>query len=262
MEGQHDVAPQLDAVQAAVRDVLGPITVGAYLYGSAVAGGLRPDSDLDLFTLVSRRSTRDEKRRLVDGLTPVSSPRLRPSGWRPVELTVVAQSDVRPWRFPPRFDFQYGEWLRAEFDRGDLHPWPDVNPDVAVLITMVRLCSRALVGPPAAEALDPVPHADLVRAMTADLDSLLGDLEDDTRNVLLTLARMWSTIVTGEIRSKDQAAEWALKRLPDEHRPVLELARDAYLGYSADDWAARLPAAREAAAVLAAAIRRAASDRA
>ena len=262
MERQHDVTPQLDAVQAVIREVIGPIIVGAYLYGSAVAGGLRPDSDLDLFVLVSRRLRPDEKRRMVDGLTPVSSRRLRPSGWRPVELTVVVEPEVRPWRYPPRFDFQYGEWLVAEFDRGDLQPWPDINPDVAVLITMVRLRSRALVGPPAAEALDPVPHADLVRAMTADLESLLGDLDDDTRNVLLTLARMWSTIVTGEIRSKDQAADWVLERMPDEHRPVLDLARDAYLGLSADDWAARLPAAREAAAVLAAAIRRAASDRA
>jgi streptomycin 3"-adenylyltransferase len=259
MEGQDDVAPQLDAVLSVVREVLGPITVGAYLYGSALSGGLRPDSDLDVFVLASRRLADDEKRRLVEGLMPLSWRRLRPEGWRPVELSVVVQSEVRPWRYPPRFDFQYGEWLRAEFERGDLAPWPDVNPDVAVLATMARLRSRTLLGVAAVEALDPVPPSDLARAMTDDLDGLLADLEDDTRNVLLTLARMWSTLATGEIRSKDEAADWTLQRLPDEHRSILALARDAYLGRVEDDWPPRMPAAREAAAALTAEIRRAAA---
>jgi hypothetical protein len=79
--------------------------------------------------------------------------------------------------------------------------------------------------------------------MLDELPSLLGDLEDDTRNVLLTLARMWSTLATGEIRSKDAAVDWALPLLPDAHRELLELARDAYLGTAADAWKERMPAA-------------------
>jgi streptomycin 3"-adenylyltransferase len=35
--------------------------------------------------------------------------------------------------------------------------------------------------------------------------------------------------VTGRLRSKNAAAEWALERLPPEHRPVLARARDGYL---------------------------------
>jgi streptomycin 3"-adenylyltransferase len=54
--------------------------------------------------------------------------------------------------------------------------------------------------------------------------------------VVLTLARIWTTVATGIIRSKDAAADWALARLPEEHRPVLAHARATYLGEEDDSW--------------------------
>jgi streptomycin 3"-adenylyltransferase len=63
----------------------------------------------------------------------------------------------------------------------------------------------------------------------AGIPGLLSDLLDDTRNVLLTFARIWTTLATGEIKSKDAAADWALAQLPPEHRPVLEHAKQLYL---------------------------------
>ena len=65
---------------------------------------------------------------------------------------------------------------------------------------------------------------------------------------MLTLARIWTTVATGEIKSKDAAADWALAHLPPEHRPVLEHARDLYLtrSYAEETWTdelwARVPA--------------------
>jgi streptomycin 3"-adenylyltransferase len=67
---------------------------------------------------------------------------------------------------------------------------------------------------------------------------------DDTRNGLLTLARIWTTLATGEIRPKDEAADWALARLPEEHRPVLAHARSAYLGEEPEDWRQLAPRLR------------------
>ena len=43
------------------------------------------------------------------------------------------------------------------------------------------------------------------------------------------------------IRSKDAAADWALPLLPLEHRAVLALARDIYLGEAPEDWGDLLP---------------------
>jgi predicted nucleotidyltransferase len=220
-----------------VRDVLGPAVVGAYLFGSAVEGGLKPESDLDVLAVSTRPTTREEKQRLVERLLGISGRRTADGRWRRVELTIVVESEIRPWRFPPTMDFQYGDWLRGEFESGNVTPWPSTtNPDLASLITMVLLADTPVLGPPPARILDPVPHDDLVRAITGDLESLLADLDDDTRNVILTLARIWSTVATGDIRSKDAAAEWALDRLPAEHRPVLVHARAIYLGEEKERW--------------------------
>jgi streptomycin 3"-adenylyltransferase len=255
------VSAQTDAVLAVMRRVLGEHLLAAYRYGSAEAGGLRPDSDLDLAGVLDRPTTDLDKRALIEGIGPLSRRRDRPATWRPVELTLVVAGDVRPWRWPPRFDFQYGEWLRAEFDAGQLAPWPSANPDVAVLVTMLRQRSDPLLGPSAADLLDPVPRADLVRAMVDELGSLLADLEPDTRNVLLTLARMWCTVATGEIRSKDAAGEWATERLPEPGRSLLRLAADAYLAGGDEDWSSRMAGVRDLAARMAAEVQRAAGNR-
>ena len=227
---------QLDRVLALARAALRADLVGAWLYGSAVSGGLRPASDLDVLVLGARRLTSDERRVLVEGLLPISGRRALGGPARSIELSVVAHDDVRPWRYPPRLDFQYGDWLRDDFARGIDEPWRNPNPDLAVLLTSVRGASHTLVGPDAADAFDPVPRDDLVRATTDELPSLLGDLDGDTRNVLLTLARMWLTLATGEIRSKDEAARWAVARLPQASGRALRHARDVYVGEAEEDW--------------------------
>ena len=251
--------PVRDQADAVLRVLDAALPAGrvlaAYLYGSAVAGGLRPDSDLDILGVVDRRLTDAERRAVIDGLLPISGRHTRPAAWRPVELTLVVGGEIRPWRYPPRFDLQYGEWLRAEFVAGRLDTAPATNPDVAILLTMVRATGRPLIGPAADALIDPVPAADVARAMLDELAPLLGDLEHDTRNVLLTLARMWSTLATGEIRSKDAAVDWALPRLPEAHRGPLTLARDAYLGTAVDAWEERMPSARGTAGALVGRIR-------
>jgi streptomycin 3"-adenylyltransferase len=195
-----------------------------------VLGGLRADSDLDVLAVSAREATRAEKQKIASGLLAVSGDRSRGDGRRPIELSIVAASEVRPWRYPPRRDFQYGEWLRERFERGDPDLFhPTIDPDVAILVTAVRLGDVTLTGSAARMTFDEVPPRDLAAALVADIPSLINDIDWDTRNVVLTLARIWNTVVTGGLRSKDAAAEWALERLRPEHRPVLVRAREGYL---------------------------------
>ncbi|MFG2766040.1 aminoglycoside adenylyltransferase family protein [Streptomyces rubiginosohelvolus] len=218
--------------------VLGGNLIGAYLHGSSVLGGLKPASDVDVL-LVSRRPMDERERRaLLEGLLSISG---SGDAARPVELTVVVQSEVRPWRYPPTCDFLYGEWLRAEYEAGTV-PRAEPMPDLALLISMTLTGDSPLTGPRPAQVLDPVPHSDLVRASVAGVPELLDDLEGDTRNVLLTFARIWATLATGRIMPKDAAADWAVGQLPPEHRAVLEHARQLYLNcsYKEESWSEAL----------------------
>jgi predicted nucleotidyltransferase len=218
--------------------------VGIYLYGSALAGGLRPDSDLDLAVVTSRGLTAPEREALIDAIRLLSRRSLRPPGWRPLEVTVLALPDVRPWRYPPRFDTQYGEWLTdTELDE-QVRGSAAASPDLAVAITMLRQAGHALVGPPVEDVLDPVPRDDLVRATLDAIPALVADLEGDTRNVLLTLARMWTTMATGTIRTKDDAAEWASKRLPPGEGRLLDQAHTLYLEGGWGEWGTTMLQAR------------------
>ncbi len=238
---------QADAVLGLVRDVLGSDVIGAYLHGSAVLGGLRPRSDLDVLVVTRQPTTEAVRRALVDGLLDVSGSRARRGPGRPVELTVVVQAAVRPWRYPPVCEFMYGEWLRDAYERGEV-PAPEPSPDLATLLTMVLAGDAPLLGPSPREVLDPVPADDLRAAIVAGIPQLLDEVEDDTRNVLLTLARIWRTLVTGEVTSKDAAAAWAIERLPVDQRPVLQRAHDIYVGERAEEWSdltSRVPAFAE-----------------
>ena len=110
---------------------------------------------------------------------------------------------------------------------------PD-NPDLALMIEMVRRSGRPLVGSPAGELLPPVPEDDLRAALVGVVPDLMADLDTDTANVLLTLARVWHTLETGEFTSKDAAADWAITRLGSPGSRPLVKARDTYLGAATD----------------------------
>ncbi|MDP9068000.1 MAG: aminoglycoside adenylyltransferase family protein [Actinomycetota bacterium] len=229
---------QLDGVMRALHDVLGEALVGAYLFGSAVSGGLKPRSDLDLMVVAQRCTRKDEREALIHQLLDLSG---KP---RHLEVTILVEEEIKPWRYPPRMDFQYGDWWRDEFETGDLEPWQEVNPDLASLIKMVLVADASLEGPPPGEVFDPVPQQDLVAATVDAIDPLLQDIDDDAHNVVLTLARMWSSISTGEIHSKDAAADWALPRLPAQHRRVLIEARAIYVGEAKEEFKDFVPRAR------------------
>ena len=227
---------QIDAVVELVRDVLGDAAVGVYLFGSAVTSGLRPDSDLDILVVSRRGMTKDERRRLIRGLLGISRSRGDRTQRRHLELTIVVQADIRPWRSPPPMEFQYGDWWRTEFEAGDAEPWTSPNPDLALLLSAARVNAVALFGASIDRNVDVVPRADLDRALSAVVPDLMADLEGDVRNVLLTLARVWFTLETGAIRSKDEAAAWAIPRLPEGRGDALRLARAAYRGDAQDAW--------------------------
>jgi len=218
-----------------IKDVLEDQLVGVYLYGSAVMGGLRVKSDVDILVITNRGLSERTRRELAERLMQISGRPGESTGIRPLEITVVNQNDVVPWHFPPRFEFMYGEWLRAQFEKGEI-PGATDDPDLALLLAQLQRNNICLFGPNVEEVLGPIPWVDIQRAMKESLPGLMASVKGDERNVILTLARMWYTASTSEFSSKDGAADWAIPQLPEEHGALLDQARKAYLGESVDCW--------------------------
>lgn len=227
---------QIEQTLSLLHDVYTHDLLGVYLFGSAISGGLQKYSDIDIFVVIKRTTRSNEKNQLVAGLLEISGLYMKDVKY-PLELTIVVQSQINPWHYQPPFDFQYGEWLRDDFEKGNITPWPSKDmPDLALLITQVLLSSKLLFGLPPGKILPPIPYNDCVKAMAAALPELMANLESDTRNVLLTLARTWLTLETDTIYSKPEAAIQVIPRLPKEHQLVLGRARAICLGEEAEYW--------------------------
>lgn len=243
------VPPEAEQALALIQQQFGGSLVAVYLHGSAVAGGLRRDSDVDLLVVVDRPLTPSDSARLVAELMRISKHPRKGSATRPLEVIIVLRANLTASIYPARTEFMYGEWLRDAFEAGEV-PMPASDPDLTLVLAQARQRAHALIGPGPDELLPAIPQADIRRAIGDALPALLADLEGDERNVLLTLARMWRTLATGEFVSKDAAAEWAEARMPAEQAAVLADAREGYLGTGNDDWQARQQEARRAAGYL------------
>jgi len=219
-----------------VKKILGQDLLGIYLYGSSILGGLQKYSDLDLFVVSNRPTTHKEKTELAMSLLKISGIYMK-SKKLPIEITIVDKSEINPWHYPPKFDFQYGEWLRKEFENDNTEPWPTKEmPDLALLITQILLASNTLIGTNPDQLLCPVPYKDFMAAIIDALPILMSDLDNDIRNVLLTLARIWSTVATNAIRSKPAAADWVINHLPEKYRPVIDRAKTICKGEEKEYW--------------------------
>lgn len=257
----------LDPLLAFVDDEDPGRVVGLYLYGSAVTGGLRPESDVDLL-MVTRRSLSAAERasltRTLLGLSGWSSHAERfpeAADRRPLELTSLVAGDLRSPTDPPRRDYQYGEWLREQIVAGT-DPAAEPDPDVPILVKTAWAGHRVLRGAPLVDAAPEPPDATVRRAVLALVPQILVGLDEDddageVRHALLTLARILTTLETGRIVPKDAAADRVLDRLPPEHRPALLRARDEYRGDVTVDWSGTTGETRATAGWMANAARRA-----
>jgi Domain of unknown function (DUF4111) len=241
---------QLFAVVDLLRRSIGADLYGVYLHGSASSSGLRPESDLDVLAVTGRSLKDDQRCMLLDGLLHLSPPIPGvPEGPRRLEVIVIVAGPNGVVSDPTQTNFLFGEWLRNDFSRGIL-PMPHNSADMILLLAQARETAFPIFGDSLSMHLPAIPPESIREALHETAPQLMSGLVGDERNALLTLARMWWTAATGTFVSKDLAAAWAMARLTDEAREMLELAMGAYLGQVRDHWESRRQAARQTAEVM------------
>lgn len=148
---------QIQTACALIENILGSELMAIHLYGSAMEGGLKPLSDIDLLVTV-RSPLRDEQRRtLMQKLLGISAWPGTSEVYRALEVTVVVWSQIVPWQFPPVRELQFGEWLRDDITNGEYEP-AQPDPDLAILLTKARQNSFPLRGEAASTLFEAVPE--------------------------------------------------------------------------------------------------------
>lgn len=235
MKSHTSIPPEAADALSILAHRLGPALKAAYLHGSFVGHGLRKRSDVDLFAViegplpVSVRAPLSADLMAVSGLYPTD-----PLARRPLEVIIFQLADLKPLPFPARAEFVYGEWLREAFASGSV-PQAETSPEFTLLLAQARREAIPIMGPSLADLVADIPVNAIRRAIGDLLPGLIASLVGDERNVLLTLARMWITVATGQFVSKDIAANWAGPQLSDHAAATLSVARDAYLGDGEDN---------------------------
>ncbi|MBM0106970.1 AadA family aminoglycoside 3''-O-nucleotidyltransferase [Steroidobacter sp. S1-65] len=232
------IAAQLSKARAVLERHLGETIIAIHLFGSAVDGGLKRFSDIDLLVTVADPPSEATRRELMMELLSVSAPPGTDAELRALEVTVLAKSEIVPWRYPARREMQFGEWLRENLKAGIYEP-PTLDHDLAILLTKARQHSVTVVGCSVIDLFEPIPRAHLIQSLR-DTVAQWNQPEDwagDERNIVLALARIWYTGATGQIASKDAACAWLLERTPPANQQVLRKALAAYRGEEDDDLA-------------------------
>src|SRR5690606_29525486 len=152
------VPPEAEQALALLQQQLGNALVAVYLHGSAVAGGLRPDSDVDLLVVVDSQLPPSRSARHVAELMKISKHPREGSATRPLEVIIVQRANLSASIYPARSEFLYGEWLRDAFEAGEV-PAPESNPDLTLVPAPARQRAPALTGPAAHTAPPALPPA-------------------------------------------------------------------------------------------------------
>jgi predicted nucleotidyltransferase len=246
-----EIRPQADAVVEELQRILGDDLIGVYLHGSAVLGCFGPKSDIDLVAVSRRSLDADQRLRLAKMLLGISASYEQPGPRRPIELDLVLDTALHPWRYPTPLDFHFSEEFRARFQAGEHEAWDGLESRaLAAHITVLRQAGVVIAGPPIESTFPEVPWCDYVHALTHDLDWCREHFAKFPRYGVLSIARIWATLATRAPQSKASGAEWALPRLPAGLRPVLEHGVDVYTGVAEERWS-DLPVADYVSAVAA-----------
>lgn len=215
-----DIRAQVLTLAEVLRDRLEGSLVGVYLHGSLALGCCNPrQSDLDVLALTTHPVPPDRRAELFRLLKERSRAPL------PLEISILVQRDLEPWSHPAPYDLHYSELYRGRIEAGEV-PGPGRDIDLAAHLTVTRRHGITIVGSSASQALPPVPWADYAHSILADFDECVRQLTQTY--AVLSMARVWATLATGQVHSKESGARWALERMPPELRVILARALASY----------------------------------
>lgn len=194
---------QLDRLCSGLREILGDRLQGVLLHGSLATAGFDPGrSDLDVLVIVSRRPLDAQYASLGALLLEISCTP------HPLELSLLLENDLDPWRHPCPHLLHYGESHRLDFEQARIRPRQEADPDLAMHLTVARCRGVDLLGSWPPSNLPVVPAADFLAAIRADFLWATEQPEELTDYRLANACRTLAFLEQGLVLSKSEGVEW------------------------------------------------------
>ena len=221
---------QLNRLTATLSDTLKDTLIGIYLHGSLAMAAFNPErSDLDCLVITRQALNIFTKARLAAFLLELSK---QP---HPIEISFLHFDQFNPWRHPCPFDFHYSEMWRSTFQNElESENWQifdskdQVDPDLAAHIMVLNKRGRSLMGRPISELFANLPPQDYLDAIKSDVQESLKNISHNPLYAVLNACRTCAFIQDGEVLSKKEGGEWALKTFPEAYHLLISKALDDY----------------------------------
>lgn len=222
-----DWRPLMGKITAAFRQELGENLTGIYLHGSAAFGSMSEGSDLDFIAVTERPPTQEQKEHLIAALLQLE----REAPAKGLEMSVVLLRDCRDFAYPTPYRLHYSPIHRRAFEQdlsGYCRRMQGVDYDLAAHFTVIRRVGIVLFGSPVREVFGPVPFADYLDSICRDVAGAAQDILHTPLDTALNLCRVLAAAKEGLVLSKAQGAQWGLRHLQGQYRPLLMRAASCY----------------------------------
>ena len=210
------------------KSILRDDLVGLYLHGSSVMGCFDPrKSDIDMIAVVERPLSDPVKREYLDMVVEYNA--MGPA--KGIEISAVLRSVCDPFVYPTPYELHFSaghlKWYREDPDdyirrmKGD-------DKDLAAHFTIITKRGKCLYGAPIGEVFAEVPKRDYMDSLRYDVEGAAEGIAENTMYLTLNLARVLAYKEEGLVLSKKEGGEWALRRMPEGYRPLIEDALREY----------------------------------
>lgn len=209
--------------------VLGNKLVGIYIHGSIAFGCFRWEcSDVDFLAVVSQPLSMDEKAALVRRILA----RVPEAPEKGIEMSVVTEAVCRDFVYPTPYELHFSnghlDAYRADVE-GHCQRLCGADPDLAGHFAVTRAKGIAWHGRPIGEVFGEVPREALLASIRSDImDAQDEGIGENPVYYVLNLCRVIACQEQELLLSKKEGGEWGIQNLPQDHRPVIQSALDAY----------------------------------
>ena len=219
----------LNAAARAAQRAFADSLVGVYAHGSIAFRCFRWEtSDIDFLVVVRETPTLAQKEAYIRALLKLDKKAPKKGLEMSVVLLNVCQNFVYPTPYALHFSNLHKARCAADI-KAFCETMHGMDADLAAHFAVARAAGFAVCGAPIDAVFGPVPREDYLDSILRDAKDAATGIRENPTYYTLNLCRVLAFILDGAVLSKAQGGAWGAKRLPEQYRPLIQGALNAYV---------------------------------